>query len=354
MANAALHSPDVYTIDAVITWVDGNDPALASKRRAAIGKADAKKSNTLPTGKDKTRFQNNGELRYCLQSIRSFAPWIRTIWIITDNQKPDFLSEELAAEFRIRIVDHKDLFRGFDWALPTFNSRTIEMALWKIPGIAPRFLYFNDDFILTRTVTPDDFFREGKVVLRGGWQKMMSFSPTRRKIDNLLSMMLKSLFGITRSLNLLLQTRSAKLAGIEKKFFKVPHVPHPLITESQRAFFEAHPEVFEKNITYKFRNTDQVSGVYLGHHLEIASGNAITLSETGLQMINGELDFGFTIKKKLKRIERGEVDFSCLQGYEFLKPKSRNEIHRVLLGVFARAGKIHPALFPELAGMEKA
>jgi len=47
--------------------------------------------------------------------------------------------------------------------LPTFNSLAIETMLWRIEGLADRFLYFNDDMMPVGPVKPADFFsRVGK------------------------------------------------------------------------------------------------------------------------------------------------------------------------------------------------
>ena len=42
--------------------------------------------------------------------------------------------------------------------------------LLRIPGLAERFVYLNDDFMLLRPVAREDFFRDDSVVLRGGWR----------------------------------------------------------------------------------------------------------------------------------------------------------------------------------------
>jgi len=325
-------------IDAVITWVDGNDPEHQAKRDEALGIPSPEEDDILETGKDETRFQNNDELVYCLQSLRSFAPWLNTIWLVTDNQRPEFLTDELAAELGVKLVDHSEIFRSYEWALPTFNSRTIESSLWRIPGLAPRFLYLNDDFVLTRPAHIADFYNEdGKVILRGEWRGMMAYGPFQKKFNDIVSKVAKKLFGITRSLNLLLQSRSAALAGFKKKYFMVPHVPHPLISGSQQKFFEENSEVYSRNIKYKFRSTNQVSGVYLGHHLEIARDNAITLDTTGVKMLNGETDVDITLKRKLKEIREGKMMFTCLQGYEFFKPHQKKIIHSTLVDAFQKA-----------------
>ena len=325
-------------IDAVITWVDGNDPEHQTKRDEALGVPSPEEDEILETGKDETRFQNNDELVYCLQSLRSFAPWLNTIWLVTDNQRPDFLTDELAGELGVKLVDHSEVFHSYEWALPTFNSRTIESSLWRIPGLAPRFLYLNDDFVLTRPVRIADFYNEdGKVILRGEWRGMIAYGPLQKKFNDIVSRAAKKLFGITRSLNLLLQSRSAAVAGFKKKYFMVPHVPHPLISSSQQKFFEENSEVYSRNIKYKFRSTNQISGVYLGHHLEIARDNAITLDTTGVKMLNGETDVDITLKRKLKEIREGKMMFTCLQGYEFFKPHQKKNIHSTLVDAFQKA-----------------
>src|SRR5690625_5334475 len=91
-------------IDAVITWVDGNDPVHRKKRAemACIYNAKQRTSSSLSTAGDETRFIENGELKYCLASIRTFAPWIHKIYLVTDNQVPPFLTPELRDRYKDR------------------------------------------------------------------------------------------------------------------------------------------------------------------------------------------------------------------------------------------------------------
>jgi hypothetical protein len=254
-------------IDAVITWVDGNDEIHQKKRLKTLEITAKGEKNDLPTGRDNTRFINNGELEYCIASIRKFAPWIHNIHLVTDNQVPDFLAPEVQKKERINIVDHTVIFESYEWVLPTFNSRTIETALWRIPGLAPRFIYFNDDFIITKKVMPEDFFAGDKVILRGRWSTMSHYGRIRMKLNNVVSIFAKKVFGITRSMHLLLQIRSAKLAGFNRHYYRAPHVPHPIRTDTLKDFFKENPSLFEANIKYRFRNMDQFSSINLANHL---------------------------------------------------------------------------------------
>ncbi|MBP3193033.1 stealth family protein [Natronogracilivirga saccharolytica] len=316
--------------DAVITWVDGNDQAHREKREKAEASQCGLSSEPVKTGQDATRFLDNKELVYCINSIRLFAPWIRKIFLVTDNQKPDFLTPELQKTCNLEIVDHKVIFESYEWALPTFNSRTVETALWRIPGLAPRFIYFNDDFFLAGKTVPGHFFTDDGVVLRGSWDKMHSYGPLRMKLNDAGTFFSKKILGITRSMNLLLQIRSARLAGFTDKYFRTPHIPHPIRTETLKKFFETHPRPFEENIRYQFRNTAQFSSVYLAHHLEIASGHAELRDASDFVMLNGEMDFGFTLRRKLRLIRNQDVRFACLHGFESFSRKHREEIRQTL------------------------
>jgi len=88
---------------------------------------------------------------------------------VTDDQQPVLAPMSAGEDAKIRIVDHRAIFAGYEDALPTFNSLSIETMLWRIPGLADHFLYFNDDVFLTAPVTPSDFFSADGPVLRGKW-----------------------------------------------------------------------------------------------------------------------------------------------------------------------------------------
>jgi hypothetical protein len=82
-----------------------------------------------------------------------FAPWVRTIHIVTAGQTPAWLD---TGHPRVRIVDHREILPPD--ALPTFNSQAIETGLHRIPGLSEHFVYLNDDMFLGRPVPPELFF----------------------------------------------------------------------------------------------------------------------------------------------------------------------------------------------------
>ncbi|MDD9380235.1 stealth family protein [Streptomyces sp. ZAF1911] len=168
-----------FPIDAVITWVDGSDPqwrrrrdrAAAATAGVANGEADSPVGADTAAGPDTDtdtdtdteadaadsgdhRFRDRGELRSCLRSIAAYAPWIRRVFLVTDDQVPDWLALEHPG---LTVVHHRELFAD-PGALPVFNSHAIETQLHRIPDLAEHYLYFNDDIFLGRPQRPQNYF----------------------------------------------------------------------------------------------------------------------------------------------------------------------------------------------------
>ena len=141
-------------IDVVIAWVDGDDPELARKRSNYVNGTNI----PVGSGAHSTRFASSNEIRYCVLSILRFAPFVRNIFIVTDEQDPG-ISDDVKKYFperveSIRIVDHKEIFEGYESFLPTFNSICIANMVWRIKGLSDNFVYFNDDSVLIGLFCP--------------------------------------------------------------------------------------------------------------------------------------------------------------------------------------------------------
>ena len=317
-------------VDAVISWVDGNDPDHRLKRAKALALSSEHSDIPIAAGKDETRFSDNGELRFCLASIRKFMPWIRHIHLVTDQQVPNFITPDLTQEYRLKIVDHKDIFSSYEWALPTFNSRTIETALWRIEDLANHFIYFNDDFLLVNRLNPEDFFRDGKVILRGKWQRIKHYGKVRVTLNLWANLLAKTLLGRTRTMNLAAQMRAAQLADMKDRYYQSPHNPRPVRKKTLVDYYTKNPEVFSENIKYRFRDMSQHLAISLADHLEIVQKNAILLDQSRTAIIRGEQDSESTIRQILEKISQGEHDFLCLGSMEKLDQKLRGEIYYMI------------------------
>lgn len=313
-------------IDAVVTWVDGADPRHAAKRAKALSHEKFDPIESIPAGRSETRFCDNGELMYCLRGLRKFAPWIRTIHLVTDAQRPVFLTDDICEEWRVNIVDHREIFSGYEHVLPTFNSITIETALHRVPGLASHYLYLNDDFILVGATRPEDFFVDGKVVLRGEWRPLADFSRGRLALSALANFVFKTIFGIDRSLSLLQQMRAARLAGMRKEYYRSPHVPHPIRKDVLGQFFEDRPDVFEENVRHRFRHADQFVATFLANHLEIAREGALCVTCPDHVMICFNRDSARTVNEKINMLRSSSSRFFCLQSFEQANPNQRSEV----------------------------
>lgn len=139
-------------IDAVYTWVNGSDPAWRAEY-AAFAWQEGRVAKVAEHSEFK-RYRDSDELRYSLRSLERYAPWIRHVFIVTNGQVPAWLDR---SNPRVSVVAHAQIFPDPS-VLPTFSSPAIEAHIHRIPGLARRFLYFNDDVFLGAPVAPDDFF----------------------------------------------------------------------------------------------------------------------------------------------------------------------------------------------------
>ena len=148
---------DTPSIDLVYLWVDGNDPKWQAKRNAFFGRKVENSSSNF-----NGRYVNNDELKYSLRSVERYAPWIRKVFIVTDNQKPKWLD---ISNPKIQIIDHNDILPHK--SLPCFNSNVLEHFLYKIPNLSEHFLLSNDDMFLNKTVLSTTFFaKDGFPIIR--------------------------------------------------------------------------------------------------------------------------------------------------------------------------------------------
>ncbi|MFI5890213.1 stealth family protein [Actinoplanes sp. NPDC051513] len=150
---AGMPAEDVrFPIDVVYTWVDGSDHDWLERKNASLAAVGQEQINTIAT--NQSRFISRDELRYSLRSIVSFAPWVRHIFLVTDDQLPPWLNDQ---DPWLTVIRHSELF-GDTGKLPTFNSHAIESRLHRIPDLSEHFVYFNDDMFLGRLVLPTAFF----------------------------------------------------------------------------------------------------------------------------------------------------------------------------------------------------
>lgn len=249
--------PDGFgPIDAVVTWVDGSDPAFRQKRQQAANRLKQEHPELAANselGFAPARYIQHDEVRYCIRSILNHAPWVRRVWLVTDDQFPSAF-DKATLDPRITLVSHRELFREAPHLLPTFNSGAIEAMLHRIEGISDRFISFNDDFFLSKPVRPQDFFVADKPVIRGKWTSVSPSEPgwlQRRR-------------------------RSAELFGYApERIFKEVHVPYSLSRPAIEAVFAQHDGLLDRMAGRRFRSSDDYYVVSLHNHFCLAEGRAV-------------------------------------------------------------------------------
>jgi hypothetical protein len=311
---------DKFPIDAVITWVEGSDPKFLQKKKKYISELERKEAN------HPTRFNEIGELNFVVKSILKFAPFVRKIFIVTDDQIPSFLKnkEDWSKKYldKIELIDHKEIFRNFNHYLPTFNILSIECLLYKIKDLSEHFIYFNDDTFLVKPTNVDDWFINGLPVIRGKW---ITFSHKiwYKKLHRAIFPYKRNKWSYKKA-----QEKSAKIIGFNNKYFRAFHNPKALVKSNFSDFFELNPKLLSEQVRYKFRSNSQFNPYVLSWHHAIKNNRAILTNN--LQLIEVNFSVKDNPKKILRAIRKASksknILFLNLQSLDLVKTNKLSEI----------------------------
>lgn len=275
-------------IDAVITWVDGHCP-LHQKKRAAFDTSGHHPESATPI-----RWEQDDEITFLLRSLDRYAPWLRKVFIVTDGQTPPIFGLSRALRQKIEIVDHKVIFRGYEDALPTFNSASINSVIHCIPGLSDQFICFNDDILFTAPVSPEDFFLDGKIIIRGVFDPQM-------------------VEGILYTNH---RRNAAKLLGIsEQQMFRAAHVCVPMIKSLVDQFYSIREDVLRENIKHRFRSDDQYLPSALSTYLALEADRATLLPYKDWHFVTAvdcRSEDPKRIRKSLNRLRKNGVKMACV------------------------------------------
>lgn len=316
-------------VDYVISWVNGQDTQHIAARK---NNADNQKA-THKEALSKERFLDNGEIYYHLASVIKYAPFVRRIIIVSDNQKPQFLDDfaienKCSADF-IKLVSHDEIFHGLNVVRPTFNSLSIETALWRIKGISENFIYANDDFFINSPVNETIFFKDGEPLLYGYWT-----APENKKKKYRFRQFLSHIspYRYTRPNYAITQWQGAVLAGVTGQYFGVHHYPHPLRRATLETFFNQNQKRLEDQLSYRYRNIEQFNPVALANNIEISKNHVVTYPAVDTAYVD------YTKPKKindaLEKIITSSCMFGCIQGFERFDITIRRHIHQIMINKF--------------------
>lgn len=308
-----MHTNENLVVDAVIAWVDGNDPKHRQKMENYI-----ENKNSINSKAVRMRFDQVNEIEYSVKSILKYAKFVRNIYIVTDNQTPDFLKDKEKAQKEyptVFIVDHKAIFEGFYHYLPTFNCFPIESLLYKIPNLSEHFLYLNDDFFLLREAKVSDFFIDGKPIIRGFWTSFYEniwYKKLQKQLYKFLGKESKdNIWGFKKG-----QQNIAKILGF-KKYVRLDHTIAPLRVSTYDNYYKKYPEILELNVKHRFRHPEQYTNQSLANHLEIQNNTYVLKNDFQLVYFQNYKKPFWWIKTKLNQASKDQNKlFLCMQSLD--------------------------------------
>lgn len=294
-------------IDIVIPWVDGEDPQWKERFLSF--------SKEMEGDAREIRYRNWGLLRYWFRGIEKFAPWIGKIHFITSGELPTWLNLEHP---KLNWVKHEDYIPAS--YLPTFSANTIEMNVHRIKGLSERFVYFNDDCFITRSIQPTRFFK-GNLPCDFG---VMTAKPSS---GGIIHMAINDLEVIEKHFN--------KHQVIKKHFFKWinphygvklinnllllpwtefsgfidPHLPNAFLKETFEKVWQAEPQILEKTCMSKFRTNNDVNQ-WLIRYWQLAEGN-FKPQNIKKNTLNSDID-ATTINGICNSIKSQHYDIICI------------------------------------------
>lgn len=283
-----------FPVDVVYTWVDDTDPAWQARRDAALTSLDRP---LMTQAAGAARFANHDELRYSMRSLHLYAPWVRRIWLVTDDQVPAWLDP---CHERVRVVSHKELFadRG---RLPTFNSHAIESQLHQLDGLSEQFVYFNDDVFVGRPLSPLKFFQPN------GLSKLF---PSKGKVDPG-PVSAEDLASTAAGKN----NRALLARDFDRHLtYKMKHVPHPLRRDVLAEMTARYAEELDRTAGNRFRDASDVSLVSSAYHYYALATDRAVLDRISSAYVS--LAAPDAKRQLAQLLSRRELDVFCVNDEE--------------------------------------
>ena len=320
-------------IDIVVLWVDGNDEEwLKEKNKYLNIKGDSKVN----------RFRDCENLQYLFRGIEKYALWVNKIFFVTWGHIPKWLD---TTNEKIVIIKHEDFIPK--QYLPTFNSNVIELNLHRIDELSEKFIIFNDDFFILKSLTKQDFFVNGKptavyveypqlpsyyndtyffmnanimAIINKHFNKKMFVKKNFNKIINLKykDLNFKTLFSLKYKTDFL--------------GFLNFHMPYPYLKQTFNIIWEKEYETLDLACRNKFRTSTDL-GHYLCRYWQMLSGNFEPIKKENLY-----LKYLSDNSENIKQLKSGKYKFVCVNDVytDIDFEKSKREINTVFEELFPK------------------
>ena len=277
-------------VDLVYTWVDGSDPLWLKSKLKAQGLVDPDQLNAAAA--NHSRYASRDELRYALRSAEYYASWFNHIYLVTDQQVPDWLD---TTHPRLTIVDHRDIFTDCS-VLPVFNSHAIESQLHHIDGLSEHYLYCNDDIMFMRPTTAQNFFTGNGLAKFFPSTAPLDLDPPSVRDQPVLS-------AAKRNRQFMIAEHGRTVSN------KFKHTPQPQQRSVLLDLEDKYPEMFRQVSASRFRHPDDYSiPSALQHFHAYALGKAVPGSIRYAYLDIGRPD----AELMLDRLGRRRLDVLCL------------------------------------------
>lgn len=266
-----------HPIDFVLPWVDSTDPAWQADYLAHCH-ADAPDATSAAI----ERFRDWDLLRYWFRGVETFAPWVRTVHLITCGHYPAWLNLDHP---KIHLVNHRDYIDP--QFLPLFSSNALELCLKNIDGLAEHFVYFNDDTFLTKPIRPEFFFENGLpkdclyldfitpcnlfsyfqfndlCLINRHFDKQQLFRQQPKQFFHRRYLHRNSVKALIKNLFL--------LTGHRYPGFKNTHLPQPFLKSAHEAVWQHEADALTATLRHRFRHQADLNQ-YVFRYWQLAAG----------------------------------------------------------------------------------
>lgn len=323
-------------IDFVVSWLDSNDPEWI----AQYNHYRPEKPVT-----DRGRFRDWNIFRYWFRAVELYAPWVNRVYLVTNGKYPEWINEECP---KLVLIKHSDYIPSK--YLPTFNSRTIELHMDKIPGLSEHFVYFNDDMFLNTPTKPEDYFVDGLPCDCNA--ESLLFSPWYDPINKYSTKI--SMFCDVAVLNSHFDRRAVIRQAKKKwlgshlwnksflsslflmgsgsfQYFKWRHWEQPLLKSIIQEIWEQEPAMMEESCT-RFRQ-DATLNSYIFRYWQFATNRFYPVKwNTG----KGVSLSASSVKEACRIIIEGETHSICLNDTPYCTDEESRSIERMLQDTFEK------------------
>lgn len=259
-------------IDFVLPWVDGSDPDWKVQYD--------RYTPALEGDNNIYRFRDWDNIKYIFRAFEAFTPWVNKIHFVTWGHLPSWLKTD---HEKLNIVYHDNFLLREN--LPVFSSHPIEINLHRIPGLAEKFVYFNDDTFILKHVNPDRFFKKGLPCDVFSFNAISDSRIAHIKLTNIqvinknfnkyvcLRKNFLKIFSYRYSavniLKTILLLPWPKITG-----FYDPHMPQPFLKNTFEKVWSVEEAVLKKTSSRKVRHPEDVSQ-YLFRYWHLCEGDFI-------------------------------------------------------------------------------